>query len=121
MNAAAGSSRPSEHTRANARFALAVDPDNAALRARMPEVGRRRAAGLPTVPSTIGAEKATNRFLRAGDPAIRAQLGLERASDAEVFAELRARKDGVRPARQPVITPRRCRRDRPPSTFPRAG
>jgi hydroxyacylglutathione hydrolase len=82
-----------EYTAANARFALTVDPDNPALVERAAEVERLRAAGLPTVPSTIGEEKATNPFLRAGDPAIRARLDLERASDAEVFAEIRARKD----------------------------
>ncbi|HVS15986.1 MAG TPA: hydroxyacylglutathione hydrolase [Thermoanaerobaculia bacterium] len=82
-----------EYTLSNARFALTVDPDNPALRARAAEVERLRAAGKPTVPSTLGLERATNPFLRAADPAIRARLGLEDASDAEVFAEIRRRKD----------------------------
>ncbi|HEX5078136.1 MAG TPA: hydroxyacylglutathione hydrolase [Geminicoccaceae bacterium] len=82
-----------EYTQANARFALSVDPDNPALKARAAEVERLRAAGRPTVPSTLAAERAANPFLRAGDPAIRAKLGMQDASDAEVFAEIRRRKD----------------------------
>jgi hydroxyacylglutathione hydrolase len=82
-----------EYTQSNARFALSVDPDNKALQARAAEVERQRAAGKATVPTKLGAELAANPFLRAGDPAIRKRLGMERASDAEVFAEIRRRKD----------------------------
>jgi hydroxyacylglutathione hydrolase len=82
-----------EYTQANARFALSVDPDNAALQARAAEVDRLRAVGQPTVPSTLGAERAANPFLRAADPAIRRRLGMEEADDVAVFAELRKRKD----------------------------
>jgi len=82
-----------EYTQANARFALSVDPDNPALKARAAEVERLRAAGKPTVPSTLGAERAANPFLRPSDPAIRGRLGMESASDEEVFAEIRKRKD----------------------------
>jgi hydroxyacylglutathione hydrolase len=82
-----------EYTEANARFALSVDPDNAALKARAVEVERQRAAGAPTIPTTLGQERATNPFLRPDDPAIRKQLGMEDASDVEVFAEIRQRKD----------------------------
>ena len=52
-----------------------------------------RAAGRFTAPTSIGLEKATNPFLRAADPDIRRHLGMTGASDAEVFAEIRARKD----------------------------
>jgi len=82
-----------EYTQANARFALTVDPDNPALQARAAEIERLRAAGKPTVPSTLGAERAANPFLRPNDAAIRKRLGMESASDAEVFAEIRKRKD----------------------------
>ncbi|HYZ25319.1 MAG TPA: hydroxyacylglutathione hydrolase [Geminicoccaceae bacterium] len=82
-----------EYTQANARFALTVDPDNPALRARADEVERLRAAGQPTVPSMLGAERAANPFLRPHDPAIRKRLGMEGASDEQVFAEIRKRKD----------------------------
>jgi hydroxyacylglutathione hydrolase len=82
-----------EYSQANARFALTVDPDNKALQARAAEIDRQRAAGQPTVPTRLDAERAANPFLRAGDPAIRKRLGLESASDVEVFAEIRRRKD----------------------------
>lgn len=84
-----------EYTLANARFALSVDPDNAALAERAREVEELRAQGKPTLPTTMGRELETNPFLRPGDPAIRARLGLETASDAEVFAEIRRRKDNA--------------------------
>ena len=70
-----------------------MDPENDALKARAVEVDSQRAAGAPTVPTKLGQERATNPFLRPDDPAIRRQLGMEQASDAEVFAEIRLRKD----------------------------
>jgi hydroxyacylglutathione hydrolase len=82
-----------EYTQSNARFALSIDPDNPALKARAAEVDRQRAAGKPTVPTKLGAERAANPFLRPSDPAIRKKLGMADASDAEVFAEIRRRKD----------------------------
>jgi hydroxyacylglutathione hydrolase len=82
-----------EYTLSNARFAVTVDPDNAALKRRAAEIEELRAAGRPTIPSTLAVELETNPFLRAGDPAIRRGLGLTGASDAEVFAEIRRRKD----------------------------
>ncbi len=56
-----------EYTQANARFALTVEPDNAALRARAAQVARLREAGKPTVPSQLADELAANPFLRAAD------------------------------------------------------
>ncbi|TDT77854.1 hydroxyacylglutathione hydrolase [Litoreibacter halocynthiae] len=82
-----------EYTLSNANFAVSVDPNNMALRNRAIEVEQLREQGDPTVPSTIAAERATNPFLRCADPSIRAELGMEQANDAEVFAELRRRKD----------------------------
>jgi len=58
-----------EYTQANARFAVTVEPGNMALTDRAADIDRRRAAGLPTVPSTIGDERATNPFVRAADVA----------------------------------------------------
>ena len=52
-----------------------------------------RAENRPTVPSRLSAELATNPFLRAALPHIKAAMGLPQASDAESFAEIRARKD----------------------------
>jgi len=83
-----------EYTQSNARFALTIDRDNAALERRAAEVERLRAAGEPTIPSTLALERATNPFLRAGDAKIRRGLGMSDAADAEVFAEIRRRKDG---------------------------
>ncbi|MCS6780505.1 MAG: hydroxyacylglutathione hydrolase [Geminicoccaceae bacterium] len=85
-----------EYTLANARFALSLDPENEALRARAVEVERLRMAGRPTVPSTIGEERATNPFLRAGEPAIRARMGTVGASAVEAFAAVRRAKDRFR-------------------------
>lgn len=82
-----------EYTLANAKFALTVDPDNADLVARAREVELLRDNGKATLPTTIGLEKRTNPFVRTGDKAIRALLAMETASDVEVFAEIRHRKD----------------------------
>jgi len=85
-----------EYTAANLRFAVTVDGDNAALRRRVAEVAATRAAGAPTVPSTIGVEKATNPFLRCDRPEVAAAVGLPRGSPAAVFGAVRAAKDGFR-------------------------
>ncbi len=82
-----------EYTEANGRFALSVEPGNPALQARMRAVLAKRAQGLPTLPSTMDLEKKTNPFLLTRSPEIRRSLGLETASDVEVFAETRRRKD----------------------------
>jgi hydroxyacylglutathione hydrolase len=71
-----------EYTESNLRFALAVAPDDPALLARGQRVRALRAASLPTVPSALGEELATNPFLRAGS--------------AARFAELRRAKDSFR-------------------------
>ncbi|HMT41490.1 MAG TPA: hydroxyacylglutathione hydrolase [Sphingorhabdus sp.] len=54
-----------EYTQSNGRFALTVEPDNAALVARMDQVNAMRERGEPTVPTTIALERATNPFMRA--------------------------------------------------------
>lgn len=82
-----------EYTAANARFAATVDPHNPALEARSAAIATARAAGRPTVPSTLADELATNPFLRARAPEVKAHLGMTGASDLDVFAEIRARKD----------------------------
>ena len=55
-----------EYTQSNGRFALTVEPDNAALIARMDQVNAMRERDEPTVPTTIALERATNPFMRAG-------------------------------------------------------
>ncbi|HEY5799502.1 MAG TPA: hydroxyacylglutathione hydrolase [Burkholderiaceae bacterium] len=63
-----------EYTLENLRFARAAEPNNAALTARSADEQRKRDAGIPTVPSTIARELATNPFLRTGEPALAARL-----------------------------------------------
>lgn len=82
-----------EYTLANARFALSIEPENTALVSRVKEIEAMRAAGQPTVPTTIALEKETNPFLRARSPAIRARLGMIGAPDWQVFARLRELKN----------------------------
>ncbi len=82
-----------EYTLANLAFARSVEPDNAALASQGAEIEAARAAGRPTVPSTIGRELAANPFLRATAPGLQAAIGLDGADPASVFAELRRRKD----------------------------
>jgi len=63
-----------EYTESNARFALTVEPNNAALVARAKEASAQRAAGKFTVPTTLAQEKAANPFLRATDVATLAKI-----------------------------------------------
>lgn len=81
-----------EYTETNLRFALAVEPQSAALRERVERVARIRAAGLPSIPSTLREEKDTNPFLRCGEPAVIAAAMAHGAVDASpeaVFAAIR--------------------------------
>lgn len=82
-----------EYTASNAKFALSIDPDNAALQQRAAEVAKLRAAGRPTIPFALGQDKAANPFLRADDPALARHYGLAGADPAEVFAAVRKGKD----------------------------
>jgi hydroxyacylglutathione hydrolase len=82
-----------EYTMANIRFAETIEPDNAALRARAEQAKRQIAEGQPTIPTTIDEEKAANPFLRADVPSVAASVGLSGKPAAEVFAEIRARKN----------------------------
>lgn len=82
-----------EYTQANAAFALTVEPQNEALQARAEEIAQLRAAGQPTVPTTIALEKATNPFLRPASETLQSTLGLQGATLVDVFAETRKRKD----------------------------
>jgi hydroxyacylglutathione hydrolase len=85
-----------EYTEANGRFALTLEPDNPDLRQRLKEVRELRARQLPTLPSTVAQERATNPFLRPDSPAIRRTLGMEGEPDVAVFAAIRRRKDQFR-------------------------
>jgi hydroxyacylglutathione hydrolase len=82
-----------EYTLANAKFALAMEPDNRNLVNRAEVVSNQREKGEMTCPTTIGDELKTNPFMRCASPEIREHLNLKDASDAAVFAELRTRKN----------------------------
>jgi hydroxyacylglutathione hydrolase len=82
-----------EYTLANIKFAKTIEPANPALAARERQVQERLAAGRPTLPSTMGEEKAANPFLRADVPEVAKSVGMAGAPAAEVFAEIRNRKN----------------------------
>lgn len=83
-----------EYTQTNAAYALSVEPENKALQTRADDVEAMLAKGQPTVPSSLATEIATNPFLRADTPQMKAALGMEKASDVEVLARLRKGRDG---------------------------
>jgi hydroxyacylglutathione hydrolase len=86
-----------EYTLANIEFALKVDPGNAALRARQQRSRALRQAGKPTLPSTLGEERATNPFLRCLEPAVidsaNNYLGARISDPVRVFAAIREWKN----------------------------
>jgi len=82
-----------EYTAANIRFAHTIEPDNAVLAARATQVKQQIAQGEPTIPVTIGDEKLANPFLRADVAEVAASVGLAGKPAAQVFAEIRARKN----------------------------
>ncbi|MGQ0503103.1 MAG: hydroxyacylglutathione hydrolase [Panacagrimonas sp.] len=94
-----------EYTGSNLRFAQAVEPENSAVREHLLNVQDLRAAGLPSVPSTIGLELRINPFLRVREPEVRVAAerhsGQKLEDQAQVFAVLRAWKDTFRPAPAP--------------------
>jgi hydroxyacylglutathione hydrolase len=87
-----------EYTEANLRFAAAVEPDSPAIAARVRAAAATRAAGQPTTPSTIAAERATNPFVRTSDDAVRAaalaqDAAIDRADPAAVLGAIRGWKN----------------------------
>lgn len=82
-----------DYVLSNGRFALHVDPDNEALKARMAEAERAKREGRFLVPSSLAQEKATNPFLRAGEPAVARAVALAGAPPEKVFVALREWKN----------------------------
>lgn len=82
-----------EYTLSNARFAKTIEPDNPALISRIAATEAARAAGRPTVPSSLQEELRTNPFLRAKVVQVKSAMNMPDAADAEVFGAIRARKD----------------------------
>lgn len=82
-----------EYTLSNMQFALSIEPDNPDLLARAEMVKAQRDRGEATVPVSLAEELATNPFLRCDTPQVRKAVGMPDATPAEVFAEVRGRKD----------------------------
>ena len=82
-----------EYTLANGKFALTVDPANVMLKEHLEKATALRAAGHFTIPSTIALELAINPFLRADEQDVRVAVGMPDADPADVFAEIRERKN----------------------------
>ncbi|KQP61724.1 hydroxyacylglutathione hydrolase [Methylobacterium sp. Leaf108] len=83
-----------DYVLANARFALAAEPDNAALAARMAEAEAAAGEGRFLIPTTIGMERATNPFLRSDQATLAKAVNLSaQAAPVEVFTALRAWKN----------------------------
>jgi hydroxyacylglutathione hydrolase len=82
-----------EYTAANIKFAKTIEPNNKSLLAREVQVTQQLAKGEPTIPVTIGDEKKANPFLRADVPEVAAHLGMAGMPAADVFAEIRERKN----------------------------
>ncbi|MBU1864378.1 MAG: hydroxyacylglutathione hydrolase [Candidatus Omnitrophica bacterium] len=82
-----------DYTVENFSFALSIEPNNKMIKERLKTVKKLQQMQEPTVSSTIGEEKETNVFLRAHTQQIKQAIGMKRASDVDVFAELRRRKD----------------------------
>lgn len=85
-----------EYTESNWRFAVTVDPQNAALVGRGDVIRKLRAEGKPTLPTTVAIERATNPYLRADTPALRAWAKMPNGTPAEVFAAIRTAKDNFK-------------------------
>ena len=81
-----------EYTASNAKFAITIEPDNAALQAYVAEIAEKRARNEPTVPMPLSRELATNPFLRADNPALQTAMG-HTGDPVATFAEIRGRKD----------------------------
>lgn len=82
-----------DYTEENYEFALTIEPNSKDVKKCLQGIKEWQKVGKPTVPSSIGQERATNVFLRSDDPQIKAAINMNNAMDSEVFAELRRRKN----------------------------
>lgn len=80
-----------EYTLKNLEFARTVESDNGDLIQRWHQVKVDRAAGIPTIPTTIGLEKRTNPFFHWDQPQLHQAMGI--SDPVRAFAQLRGRKD----------------------------
>ncbi|CAN0915174.1 Probable hydroxyacylglutathione hydrolase 2, chloroplastic [Linum grandiflorum] len=83
-----------EYTLSNSKFAMSIEPNNESLESYTAEVAHLRSKSLPTIPTTLGVEKACNPFLRTSSPEIRRSLKIpDTMSDSEVLGVIRRAKD----------------------------
>jgi len=82
-----------DYTEENYNFALTIEPDNKAVKSCLEDIKKQGKQGDLAVPSTLTREKATNVFLRSDSSEIRSALDMPAVPAADVFAELRQRKD----------------------------
>lgn len=82
-----------EYTLSNLGFALHLEENNRLVAARMREAAKLRDDGIPTVPVSIGVEKATNPFLRCDNEQFKTAIGMKHLPAVDVFREIRTRKD----------------------------
>lgn len=78
-----------EYTLHNIRFALSLEPCNQELIKRQQAVVKLQHLQLPTLPSSIALELATNPFLRCHSREIRTNIQLEDATALQVFSTIR--------------------------------
>ncbi|HBQ36769.1 MAG TPA: hydroxyacylglutathione hydrolase [Rhodobacteraceae bacterium] len=97
-----------EYTQSNASFAYSIEPNNPALKNRILQIIKARSQNMPTVPSLLADEQATNPFLRPDSAEIRTNLGMESASNTAVFTEIRRRKDNFSSTKMPNISQDTC-------------
>ncbi|MFC3914998.1 hydroxyacylglutathione hydrolase [Pseudaeromonas sharmana] len=88
-----------EYTQSNLRFCYQVEPQNPAIRTRMQQVGKLIQQGLPTIPSRLSDELATNVFLRTASPDVQAWAEMNGGqiceNEIQVFAILREKKNNL--------------------------
>jgi hydroxyacylglutathione hydrolase len=82
-----------EYTQANGRFALTVEPGNLQLQQKMTVINQLREKQLPTVPTTLEQELATNPFFREDSVMLQETLGMTNSKPVEIFAKIRRLKD----------------------------
>jgi len=82
-----------EYTEHNLKFALSLEPEHAVLLSRLSDTQRLRANAEPTIPTTIGAEKSSNPFLRCREQSLKQAIGEASSDELVVFINIRERRN----------------------------
>lgn len=82
-----------EYTLSNARFAETIETDNTALDDYIISAKAKREHNIPTVPTTIGAERDANPFMRADQDSVAKAVNMIGATPSDILGEVRRRKD----------------------------